>query len=61
MDPRELADVRRELFQLRSALGAGTPDAAEGIIRRLVGAVESLQARVSALETWAKTVTPPGP
>ena len=55
MDPdtaRAIAELRGQLGQLRSALGAGDPDQAEA-------EVVDLRETVEALAAWGGTVTPP--
>ena len=53
-----LAELRGQLGQLRSALGAGNPNEAEAVVMDLKKTVEALAA-------WGETVsppfTPPGP
>ena len=38
---RHIAELRHDLGQLRSALGAGDPDRAEAVLQRIVQAVEN--------------------
>jgi len=47
-----IADLRYQLGQLRTAIGAGNPDQAEAKVQQLAQTAE-------ALAEWGATVTPP--
>jgi hypothetical protein len=47
------AELRHQLGQLRSALGAGNADQAEQVIGDLVSTIYNVQGEVEALETAA--------
>lgn len=58
---RHIADLRGRFSRLETALSATDQAQALARIRQLADDVATLQAQVDALNTWAKTVTPPGP
>lgn len=57
----QIAEIRGELFMIRNALGANTPDDAIIDLKDLIAQLNNHESRIAAIETWAQTVTPPGP